>query len=156
MTFLFVAGEFDLSIGSHYGFLLILMSNLIDDWGIDPWLSAGIVTLMGGDRRRQRAARDPRRPAVVHHHARHADPAARGRQYPLERLPDPGQEHRPVILPDHPGRLPGHAVPDAVRRDGDRALVGGIVLARTKFGSDIYATGGDVEAARNNGIDTRR
>jgi ribose/xylose/arabinose/galactoside ABC-type transport system permease subunit len=35
-------------------------------------------------------------------------------------------------------------------------LIGGIVLARTKFGSDVYATGGDVEAARNNGIDTRR
>ena len=26
MTYLFVAGELDLSIGSHYGFLLILMS----------------------------------------------------------------------------------------------------------------------------------
>jgi ribose/xylose/arabinose/galactoside ABC-type transport system permease subunit len=35
-------------------------------------------------------------------------------------------------------------------------LIGGIVLARTKFGSDVYATGGDVEAARNNGIDTKR
>jgi ribose transport system permease protein len=36
------------------------------------------------------------------------------------------------------------------------AVIGGIVLSRTKFGSDIYATGGDVEAARNNGINTRR
>jgi ribose/xylose/arabinose/galactoside ABC-type transport system permease subunit len=35
-------------------------------------------------------------------------------------------------------------------------LIAGVVLAGTRFGSDVYATGGDVEAARNNGIDTRR
>src|SRR5205823_2271041 len=33
---------------------------------------------------------------------------------------------------------------------------GAFVLARTKFGSDIYATGGNPEAARNNGVNVRR
>ena len=36
MTFLFVAGELDLSIGSHYGFLLILMSYQNEGLAIDP------------------------------------------------------------------------------------------------------------------------
>src|SRR5688500_15218271 len=36
MTFLFVAGELDLSIGSHYGFLLILMSYQNEQLAIDP------------------------------------------------------------------------------------------------------------------------
>ncbi|MHB8630260.1 MAG: ABC transporter permease, partial [Aggregatilineales bacterium] len=35
-------------------------------------------------------------------------------------------------------------------------IIGGIVLARTRFGSNVYATGGDAEAARNNGINTGR
>src|SRR5262249_57047698 len=35
-------------------------------------------------------------------------------------------------------------------------IVGGIVLARTRFGYEIYATGGDSEAARFNGINTAR
>src|SRR5262249_3159734 len=34
--------------------------------------------------------------------------------------------------------------------------VGGFILSRSKFGSDIYATGGNPEAARNNGVHVRR
>jgi ribose/xylose/arabinose/galactoside ABC-type transport system permease subunit len=34
--------------------------------------------------------------------------------------------------------------------------IGGWVLAKTRFGSHVYATGGDEEAARNNGIATKR
>jgi len=36
------------------------------------------------------------------------------------------------------------------------ALVGGSILAFTRFGSDVYATGGNLEAARANGIRTER
>src|SRR5262249_33901484 len=36
------------------------------------------------------------------------------------------------------------------------AAVGAILLARTKFGSDIYATGGNLSAARNSGTDPAR
>jgi ribose/xylose/arabinose/galactoside ABC-type transport system permease subunit len=35
-------------------------------------------------------------------------------------------------------------------------VIGAIVLAATKFGSDVYSTGGNAVAARNNGIGTRR
>ena len=47
MTYLFIAGELDLSIGSHYGFLLILMSFQEERLGIDPWLASGVVILIG-------------------------------------------------------------------------------------------------------------
>ena len=119
MTYLFVAGELDLSIGSHYGFLL--------DPDVVPGGAARHRSVAGGrrrdpdrahDRRGQRPAGDPRRPAVVHHHARHAGAAARRGQRRLERLPDPGEEHRSRVLPDHPRQLPGHADPQPVRRDG--------------------------------------
>ena len=45
MTFLFVAGELDLSIGSHYGFLLIIMSYQNEKLAIDPAIAAGRNTL---------------------------------------------------------------------------------------------------------------
>src|SRR5688572_17035021 len=47
MTFLFVAGELDLSIGSHYGFLLILMSYQNEQLAIDPAIAALVVIMIG-------------------------------------------------------------------------------------------------------------
>jgi ribose/xylose/arabinose/galactoside ABC-type transport system permease subunit len=35
-------------------------------------------------------------------------------------------------------------------------VIGGVVLAKTRFGSHIYATGGNLEAAQNAGINTNR
>jgi ribose transport system permease protein len=35
-------------------------------------------------------------------------------------------------------------------------LIGGIILSRTRFGSHVYATGGNLAAARNAGIDVAR
>jgi ribose/xylose/arabinose/galactoside ABC-type transport system permease subunit len=36
------------------------------------------------------------------------------------------------------------------------ALIGSVVLSRTKFGYHVYATGGNLEAATDSGINTRR
>ena len=47
MTFLFVAGELDLSIGSHYGFLLILLANLVEKAHVDPWLASLLMVGLG-------------------------------------------------------------------------------------------------------------
>src|SRR5262245_37024407 len=47
MTFLFVAGELDLSIGSHYAFLLILISYQNETLGIDPAIAALVVIAIG-------------------------------------------------------------------------------------------------------------
>ncbi len=157
MTYLFAAGELDLSIGSHYGFLLILMSFQEERLGIDPWLSAGVVILIGlaigaingllvtrvglpsfittlGMLALLRGA---------------ANTVSSG--YPIPAKNTDLAFYR-IIRAD----FPGTPVPNLFVAMAVVMVVGGIVLARTKFGSDVYATGGDVEAARNNGIDTRR
>ena len=46
-TYLLIAGELDLSVGSTYGFGTIIMAWLISSGGIDPWAAAGLTLLFG-------------------------------------------------------------------------------------------------------------
>ena len=39
MTFLFIAGEIDLSIGAMYGLLALTISKMLFDWQWPPWLA---------------------------------------------------------------------------------------------------------------------
>ena len=39
MTFLFIAGEIDLSIGAMYGLLALTISKMLFDWQWSPWLA---------------------------------------------------------------------------------------------------------------------
>ena len=52
--------------------------------------------------------------------------------------------------------VPGTAVPTIFALMLIVVLIAAFILAKTRFGSDAYATGGNVESARNNGIRTRR
>ncbi|MBV9543146.1 MAG: hypothetical protein JOY61_02070, partial [Chloroflexi bacterium] len=45
MTFLFVAGEIDLSVGGLYGLLMVIISILIEKRNFDPWLAMGMILL---------------------------------------------------------------------------------------------------------------
>jgi hypothetical protein len=45
MTYLLIAGEIDLSVGSLFGFLNVIMGLLVVAAGIDPWLAMGLVIL---------------------------------------------------------------------------------------------------------------
>src|SRR6266850_255287 len=47
MTFLFVVGEIDISIGSIYGFLTVIMGILVGRRGWNPWLGMLAVVLLG-------------------------------------------------------------------------------------------------------------
>src|SRR5216683_652031 len=47
MTYLFVAGELDLSVGSVFGFLTVLMGFLVARNGFDPWI-ATLAVVAGG------------------------------------------------------------------------------------------------------------
>src|SRR5204862_582736 len=47
MTYLFVAGELDLSVGSVFGFLTVVMGVLVVRAGLDPWLSLLLIVLLG-------------------------------------------------------------------------------------------------------------
>ena len=157
MTYLFIAGELDLSIGSHYGFLLILMSFQEERLGIDPWLAAGVVILIGlDDRRGQRPAGDPRSAC-----RRSSPRSACWRCCAARPTPSRAATRSRPRTPTSPSTRSSAPTSRARRSPTCSSrwlvvmLIGGIVLARTKFGSDVYATGGDVEAARNNGIDTQ-
>ena len=46
MTFLFIAGEFDLSVGSAYGFGTIAMAWMITEHGLSPWTSAVFTIIL--------------------------------------------------------------------------------------------------------------
>src|SRR5207302_1588636 len=43
MTFLFIAGEFDISVGSHFGFLVVVLGILAGTYHWNIWLSIGII-----------------------------------------------------------------------------------------------------------------
>src|SRR5215472_5705924 len=47
MTFLFIAGEIDLSVGASEGLTTVVMALLITNAGVDPWLAAAAAILIG-------------------------------------------------------------------------------------------------------------
>lgn len=157
MTFLFIAGEFDLSIGSHYGLLLILFDRLTARLGLDLW-TASIVTLGVG------AVIGIINGVLV---TRIGLPSfiatlgmlilLRGTAQTLSQgYPIPAENTDFLFYRLIRSTVPGTPLPSVFVLMLVIVVIGGIVLATTKFGSDVYATGGNTEAARNSGIDTRR
>jgi ribose/xylose/arabinose/galactoside ABC-type transport system permease subunit len=157
MAFLFVSGELDLSIGSHYGFLLILISYQNERLGIDPALASlvaiGIgmaigaingffVTRIGlpsfimtlGMLALLRGA---------------ANAVSSGYPIPAKNTDLPFYQ---IIRQS----FFGTPVPNMFVAMLVVAAIGAAILALTKFGSDAYATGGNVVAAQNSGINTKR
>ena len=47
MTFLFIAGEIDLSIGAMYGLLALTISKMLFDWTWSPWLALPATVAIG-------------------------------------------------------------------------------------------------------------
>lgn len=157
MTFLFVSGELDLSIGSNYGFLLILLSYQNERLGIDPTFASLVVIIIGmmigaingffvtqiglssfimtlGMMVLLRGA---------------ANAISSGYPIPVEHT------NMPFYRVIRAGFV-GTPVPNMFVAMLVIAAVGAGLLATTKFGSDVYATGGNVVAAQNSGIKTKR
>lgn len=156
MTFLFVAGEFDLSIGSQYGLLLIVFDRLVQRMGCDLWTASVLILLAG-------AAIGAINGYLV---TRIGLPSfiatlgmlilLRGTMQTLSQgYPIPAENTDFLFYRLIRADIPGTAVPSVFGLMLAVALIGGIILSRTKFGSDVYATGGNPEAARNCGIDIR-
>jgi ribose transport system permease protein len=157
MTYLFVAGEIDLSIGANFGFQMMLLSLLIEKQNANPWLAtAGILALglvigaINGILVTRVGV-----PAFITTLGMWV--ALRGFFNVLSggiatNATRTDLDFYQFLRSDFPGtRIPMiFAIMLVV------VVVGALVLARTKFGSNLYATGGDVEAARNNGIPTKR
>jgi ribose transport system permease protein len=154
MTLLFIVGEIDLSVGSVFGFLTVVLGVLVVRWSLDPWLGAALVILLG---------------------------VATGILNGLirTRLHIPSfivtlamlTAYRSLAL------IVSNERPMSIQPDGSYfaltggsifgipwlifwmlavMLVGGIVLDRTRYGFHAYATGGNLEGARDAGIDTDR
>src|SRR6185436_6675760 len=46
MTYVLVAGEIDLSVGSVYGVLIVALGLLVSTLGMDPWLATLVVIVL--------------------------------------------------------------------------------------------------------------
>ena len=127
MTLLMTAGEFDLSVGSLFGFSPVLMWTLFNS-GVTSLTSLSRSPRgRGADRPRQRAVRDAAQDPLVPGHARHAARRARHGAVRHRRLPATHLERRRPLARQSPGRrFLRRAVPDLrlavlVRRRGDHS-----------------------------------
>jgi ribose transport system permease protein len=155
MTFLIVAGEIDLSVGSMFGFLTIVLGVLVVREGVNVWLGVLIVivlgTLMGmlsGLIRTKIGI-----PSLI---------VTLAMLSVYRSLALVVSEQKPWstdavgLFYDITGGYIAGTVPWLIFWMVVVMLIGGIVLSMTKFGYHIYATGGNLEAARNSGINTDR
>lgn len=157
MTYLFIAGELDLSIGSHYGFLLILMSYQNEKLAIDPSIAAVVVILIGMGIGAVNGFIVTRigLPSFITTLGMLA--FLRGASNVMSSgYPIPAKNTALPFYQIIRASFPGTHIPNIFVAMVVVMAVGAIILARTKFGSDIYSTGGNPSAARSSGIDTRR
>ena len=155
MTYLLICGEIDLSVGSVFGFLNVIMGLLVVAAGINPWLAMVLVTALGALTGAINGLIRTRIgiPSFI-------VTLAMLVAYRSAALIASGE--RPLTTR---GRTPFYAftggelfgiVPWHVVWMLAIMALGGLVLSRTRFGHHLYATGGNLEAARFAGIDTDR
>ena len=157
VTFLFIAQEIDLSIGSTYGILTVTLAYLITRWSVEPWLAMAAAVSLGL--------------AIGLINGLDGTPFGipsfivtlgmlsilRGCAlllcggWPiLIKLP---ADHS--FLQITAGRAWG-VVPMQIFWMVGLMLIASFVLSKTRFGAHVYATGGNVEAAILTGIPTKR
>lgn len=155
MTYLLVAGEFDLSVGAHYGFLVTVIAYLTVLHGINPWFSGLLVILLG-------VAIGTVNGILVTCIKIQSFIATLGTMAVLRGAANLVSGGYPISARNETstfyhwigGRF-ALALPNVSLIMALALLMGGVVLARTRFGYWIYATGGDEEGARFNGIGTQ-
>ena len=157
MTFLLIAGELDLSVGAGFGFGSVLFGQLASERQWDPWLSMAIVIVAGlliGVFNGTLVTRlgVPSFIATLGMLAalRGAGNALSGGVQTYAKNTDQ------LFYRFFNGNLAGTRIPNMFLVMLILTLIGAVILATTKFASDVYATGGNADAARRNGIATRR
>jgi len=155
MTYLLIAGEIDLSVGSVYGFLTVVMGVLVGRLHFEPWLAMFAIILLGlfvGLINGLLVTRVGI-PAFIVTLALLA--AYRSLAIVVSnQLPINVDPHGSFY--DLTGGYIQGVFPWLIVWLLGAVLVGGLVLSQTKFGYHVYATGGNAEAARNSGVDVRR
>ena len=154
MTYLLVAGEIDLSVGSVYGVLTVLVGLLVSSLKVSPWLGTLAVIVLGvliGVLNGTIVTRLGIPSFIV--------TLAMLTAYRSAALVISGQKPTVtegdglfyVVTGGSIGPVPWLIVWLVLV-----GVVGGVMLSGSKFGYHVYATGGTIEAARNSGIDTAR
>lgn len=157
-TLIFICGEIDLSVGANYGFVMTVVGTMVIQGNFDPWLASAIVILLGtfvGLINGVLVTRVGLPSFIVTLGMLAvlrgvANSITGGLNYSI-----PPDNTSPFFA-FFGGTIPGTRIPNIFMLMLIFMGIGGWVLAKTRFGSHVYATGGDEEAARNNGIDTRR
>jgi ribose transport system permease protein len=155
MTYLFIAGEIDLSVGAVFGFLTVLMGFLVARNGVDPWLGMILVIVVGmligaGNGLITLGLNIPSFIATLG-----ALTAFRSLALILSGQ-EPATTQGEGLFYEVTGGYIGGTVPWLIIWMAATLMIGGIILSLTKFGYHVYATGGNTEAARKSGINTSR
>jgi ribose transport system permease protein len=153
MTYVMVAGEIDLSVGSMYGLLGIVLARLVTGVGIPVWGSVVIVIVLGvllGALNGWVAVRFKIPSFVV---TLAGLVIYKGAGLLLSGgLPVLGSK-----IPEFKAVFAGFPLPSLSAQTIWMIVVvviGAIVLTRTKLGSDVFSTGGNRDAAQGAGINT--
>jgi ribose transport system permease protein len=151
MTFVLVAGEIDLSVGSVYGILTVLMGLLVVSVGIDPWAAMPIVIVIG-------LAIGALNGLFIVGFGIPSFIVTLAMLSGYRSLAMIVSGERPIIPHSRDlfyhltgGELFGQ-MPWLILWMIPVVILGGIALAYTRFGYHVYATGGNREAARDSGI----
>src|SRR5437879_11609130 len=152
MTYLFVAGEIDLSVGGLYGLLMVVISILIEKRNVDPWLAMGVIIALGlavGALNGFLVTRVGLPAFIV---TLGMWVALRGAGNLLSGgIATASTKTNLDYYRFFGSNVPGTKVPTIFALMLVVMLIAAVLLAKTRFGSDAYATGGDAEAARNTG-----
>jgi ribose transport system permease protein len=159
MTFLFIAGELDLSVGTMHGLLSLFLSVAMYDWGVEPILAVPLAILLG-------AGFGLINGSITTFFGVPSFIVTLGMMSIYIGLmlswvkvaPFPSREWKA----DHSWyvKMMGDRVWDKVPAQIfwmiGVVIIASFVLARTKFGYHVYATGSNPVAAANAGVNTRR
>jgi ribose transport system permease protein len=155
VTYLMIAGEFDLSVGSNYGLLATLVGFLVVNRHVNPWLAGLIVIALG-------MIVGLLNGLLVTGLGLSSFIVTFGSMISLRGVTDLVSGGFPISATDlnsgFYGLLEGsffRGVPNLVILMVVITGIAGVVLATTRFGCDVYAVGGNVNAARNCGINAR-
>jgi ribose transport system permease protein len=155
MTLLFVVGEIDIAIGSIYGFLTVVMGILVGRRGWNPWAGMLAVVALGGliGANTGLIVTKIGIPSFV---VTLAEMVAYRSASLLASGERPSEVEGSGFFYAASGGYIGGAFPWLIVWMMVIVIAGAVILTRTKFGYHVFATGGDQEAARNWGINTRR
>jgi ribose transport system permease protein len=157
MTFLFIAREIDLSVGSLYGFLVVFLATLISKTPLNPWIAMVIAVIVGGCIGSVNGLLTTKAgiPSFIVTLGmlsvlRGAALLLSGGWPVLIKLPEVHS-----FLNVTAGEV-GGLVPTQIFWMVGIFLLASFVLSKTRFGAHVYATGGNEEAAMLTGIPTKR